>query len=261
VWIETELKHPMLLDRGTTVSLAVLPPRFESPGGVRVQLFNDRDLMIDQYSRSDPRIAFREGAPSITQPDGTRMLFNSEVLSALRRMRVLSVEGVRIAEFDLGPAIVNGCDSGLIPSEMCKTFDSDSDGCRDSTDPQPLSVESTPPHLEVSVTPTTLWPPNHRMVSIALAASILDNCDAAPVFVLSSIASNQPDDAKGDGNTTGDISGADVGTPDLAFELRAERSGKAERTYRIVYTARDRNGNVSEVVRNIVVPKSAPKAK
>jgi hypothetical protein len=74
---------------------------------------------------------------------------------------------------------------------------------------------------------------------------------------LVSATSSEADDAAGnnDGATTGDIQGADIGTPDTALLLRAERDGKGSgRVYTLTYRAIDRSGNVTPALATITVP-------
>ena len=114
-----------------------------------------------------------------------------------------------------------------------------------------------PPLLTVSGNPALLWPPNHRMVPIRISWQVADVCTATPVVVLTSAASNEPDDAPGDGDgdTTGDISGADLGTPDAEVWLRSERAGTGTgRTYTLVYQAADEAGNMTQGAVQVQVP-------
>jgi hypothetical protein len=120
-------------------------------------------------------------------------------------------------------------------------------------------VDTTAPTLTVSVSPSLLWPPDHKLVDIAVTVDAADNCDPSPTVVLDSATSNVPDNGLGDGDTTGDIQGADVGTADFALQVRAERSGKGDgRVYTIVYSATDASGNVTTASATVTVPKSAP---
>jgi hypothetical protein len=117
-------------------------------------------------------------------------------------------------------------------------------------------VDTTPPHLDVTLDPSDLWPPNHRMVPIQLLITVTDECVAA-AWVLESVASSEPDDVDGpaDGNTSGDIGEVEIGTADASFELRAERSGSGSgRLYTATYRATDASAN--STLANAVV--SAP---
>jgi hypothetical protein len=75
--------------------------------------------------------------------------------------------------------------------------------------------------------------------------------------LLASATSSEPDDAPGnnDGATTGDIQGADIGTPDVALLLRSERGGKGPgRVYTLTYRAQDRSGNTTSGSATVTVP-------
>jgi hypothetical protein len=127
-----------------------------------------------------------------------------------------------------------------------------------STATQAVTVQdTTPPELQVVVSPTVLWPPNHKMVKIRAQIGTEDVCDAAPAVKLLSITSNEPDNGLGDGDTKNDIQGAAFGTDDREFFLRAERSGKGDgRIYSIVYETTDASGNATLQTVVVTVPKS-----
>lgn len=121
-------------------------------------------------------------------------------------------------------------------------------------------VDTTPPTLTLSVSPDTLWSPNHELVSISAAIVVTDICDPAPTVKLVSITSNEPDDALGDGNTDADIQSAAFGTDDRSFELRAERQGGGSgRVYTISYEAMDASGNTTLGQATVTVPHSKKK--
>ncbi len=116
-------------------------------------------------------------------------------------------------------------------------------------------ADTTPPALSVSVAPSTLWPPNHRLVPIGATVTVTDACDASPSIQLIAAMSNEPDNSLGDGTTSGDIQDAAVGTDDRAFLLRAERSGTgAGRIYTVTYRATDASSNVTVLSAHVVVP-------
>jgi hypothetical protein len=110
------------------------------------------------------------------------------------------------------------------------------------------------PTVEVSLSPTTLWPPNHTMRTIRAAVSAEDRCDPDPVIRLVRITANQPVDVEGDGSTAPDIDRARFGTADLSFRLRAERAGSEARIYTVVYSATDASGNIGYGSATVTVP-------
>jgi hypothetical protein len=115
--------------------------------------------------------------------------------------------------------------------------------------------DTTPPEIDVVLNRDVLWPPNHKMADITANVTVSDICCATPTFVLTSVTSNEPDNGKGDGNTVNDIQGVQTETPDLAFQLRSERSGGGDgRIYTITYTATDCSGNTADDVVYVRVP-------
>ncbi len=116
-------------------------------------------------------------------------------------------------------------------------------------------ADATPPTLVVTVSPSSLWPVTHKLVPITAAISVSDDVDQNPSVELLSITANEPINGRGDGNTEGDIEGADFGTDDRAFFLRSERSGTGTgRIYTITYRARDAAGNTTTASATVIVP-------
>ncbi|MBU4264312.1 MAG: PKD domain-containing protein [Proteobacteria bacterium] len=118
-------------------------------------------------------------------------------------------------------------------------------------------IDGTSPSISVAATPDTLWPPNHKMQSVALALTVQDNCDPAPEVVLTSVVSNEPDDdpSAEDGNTINDIQDAAIGTDDYEISLRAERDGEGDgRTYTINYMVIDSSSNTATANAVVTVP-------
>jgi hypothetical protein len=116
-------------------------------------------------------------------------------------------------------------------------------------------VDTTPPRLSVVLSPSVLWPPNHKLMRITAAITVNDVCDPNPHVRLLSIESNEPDNRRGDGNTSDDIQDAAFGTDDRSFLLRAEHSGTgAGRKYTVTYEARDSGGNATVRQATVTVP-------
>jgi hypothetical protein len=142
---------------------------------------------------------------------------------------------------DASPALSNDSPPffGIGPTVVQFTATDDSGNQR--TCAATVTVQDTQaPTIAFTLDPNSLWPPNHSLVPIQAAVTVTDVCNPNAGFVLSSIASNQPDNDRGDGNTEADIQGAAFGTPDVSFLLRAERSPHlGARIYTVVYTASD----------------------
>src|SRR6185503_12929641 len=116
-------------------------------------------------------------------------------------------------------------------------------------------VDTVAPTLSLSVSPTSMSPPNHKLVLVTATLASTDTCDATPTIKLLSITSNEPDNGLGDGDEPNDIQGAAFGTDDRQFLLRRERAGKKkDRIYTITYAAADDTGNTTRRQATVKVP-------
>ena len=115
--------------------------------------------------------------------------------------------------------------------------------------------DTTAPSLTLGLVPSLLWPPNHRLTPIAALAAAIDVCDASPSIQLLSIASSEPDNGLGDGDTDGDVQGAEIGVNDTLFLLRSERSGAGPgRVYTVTYSVMDASKNTTTATALVTVP-------
>lgn len=102
--------------------------------------------------------------------------------------------------------------------------------------------DTTGPAITVATAdPSSLWPPNHKMVNVTLTVQATDATDPAPSIHIVSVSSNQPVNGTGDGDVGPDW----VITSPLTLQLRAERSHGQDRVYTITVAATDLYGNVS----------------
>ncbi len=116
------------------------------------------------------------------------------------------------------------------------------------TEPIIQYVDRTPPQLVVSADPNVLRPANGQMEPITATVSAWDS-DPNMSVALSSITSSELDDANY-------VTGADFGTLDQSFSLRASSSTTDPngKTYIITYAATDSTGNVSYASVTVNVP-------
>lgn len=113
-------------------------------------------------------------------------------------------------------------------------------------------VDTQLPSISVTLDHVTLWPPNHKFVTINAAVTVTDLCDPNPTFRLISItSSDDPVRTK----ESDDIAGAEFGTADTTFQLRAERiANGAPRRYTIVYRGLDSSMNWKDTTVYVDVP-------
>lgn len=155
-----------------------------------------------------------------------------------------------------GVIITNDAPAFLPLGTTTVTFTATDSGGASASCPATVTVVDTiPPQISVTLSRDLLWPPNHKLVDITATVNVTDVCDPHATFVLTSIASSEPDDGLGDGDTANDIQSYEIGTADTSFQLRSERSGLGSgRVYTIVYTASDKSGNTAQASATVNVP-------
>lgn len=115
-------------------------------------------------------------------------------------------------------------------------------------DDNPTRVDNTPPNITVSLTPSSIGPPNGTLRAITANVSVHDDQDPNPAVKLVSITCNEPLGA-------GDIV-ANLGADSRTFSVRATRLGqeKMGRIYTATYSATDVSGNTATATATITVP-------
>ena len=123
--------------------------------------------------------------------------------------------------------------------------------CASDHDPVIVGIcDAIPPTVNVQVTPDTLWPPNHKYVTVNATVDAFD-ATGGTTLTFVSVTSNEPDNGLGDGDTPDDI----VIEDDFTFKLRAERSGTGDgRIYTITYEVTDACGNSTMATATVTVP-------
>jgi hypothetical protein len=150
-------------------------------------------------------------------------------------------------EFPLGITTVTLTVTHVDPVSALETSDQDTVDVEVS--------DTTPPALTVLADPMVLWPPNHKLHEVQALVMATDVCDPDPDVTLTSLTSSEPDNGTGDGDTVDDIQGADIGSDDRDFLLRAERAGNGDgRIYTTLYNATDASGNSTDGLAQVLVP-------
>lgn len=116
-------------------------------------------------------------------------------------------------------------------------------------------LDTAPPALSLSLAPVSMWPPNHRLIGVHAAVEASDDCDEVPQVTLVSVTSDEPDAGVSPQDLPEDVQGAELGTADFDFALRAERAEEGDgRTYTVCYEARDAGGNTTQACATVDVP-------
>ena len=113
-------------------------------------------------------------------------------------------------------------------------------------------IDTTAPTISNLVLSTTfLWPVTHKMVNVTVDYTVADGGDAAPSCTLS-VASNEPVNGTGDGDTAPDW----IVIDEHNVQLRSERAGTGSgRVYTLTVACTDASGNSAESLANVSVPK------
>jgi Domain of unknown function (DUF5011) len=99
----------------------------------------------------------------------------------------------------------------------------------------------------LSLSPTSIWPPDHTLVDVVISYV---PADASGVAVCApAVSSNQPVNGKGDGSTNVDMLVIDA----HHVQLRAERTGGRDRVYTVTLTCKDASGNAAIQSRQVTV--------
>jgi hypothetical protein len=133
-------------------------------------------------------------------------------------------------------------------------------GAFEATRQESFRIDLTPPSISCSADPSTLFPPDHRLVPILVTVNTSDNLSGVAGFKLLAVTSSEPAQTPGSGNTNPDIQDWQIGTPGVSGLLRAERSGSGNgRTYTITYQAQDVAGNIADCQTTVLVPHDSGK--
>jgi predicted extracellular nuclease len=181
----------------------------------------------------------------VPEPDRYTFNFegNSQVLDHVLANDALAnlFRGIGIAHFNTGYQSALGDD----PTVTFRASDHDpivADFCTDATVPV----------VSVSVSPSRLFPPNHKYVTVHASVSATDSVDPGPTLELVGVTSSQPDSGLDRDDRPNDVVVVDEDT----FRLRAERFLGQARTYTVTYRSTDACGNVGTGSATVTVPRN-----
>ena len=142
----------------------------------------------------------------------------------------------------------SGCDAASVIADTTGTAFTCTATSYGGTESASVTVkrDATPPDVTCASTPSTLWPPNGKLVAVDVAVTIADATAGPAGFALLSA---------GGGDTDDDLADFELGTPDVSGAARAERSGNGgTRVYVLTYVIRDAAGNTRTCDASVVVP-------
>lgn len=120
-------------------------------------------------------------------------------------------------------------------------FSTDQAGNGETAKSLTIQIDTTPPTIEAVATPSSIWPPDHKLVDVSVAVTLTDSVSGADGFLLlSATASGDPSD----------LQGFTVGTGSTEGQVRANK----DEVYTLTYQGKDKAGNSATAVVTISVP-------
>jgi hypothetical protein len=115
-----------------------------------------------------------------------------------------------------------------------------------------INIDKTTPAITVSASPTTLWPPNGKMVLVTIAGTITDTGSG----VNRSTATYAVTDEYGSVQPSSKVTLGVTGSYSFTIQLQASRDGndKDGRQYTITVSAQDNVGNKGSGSTGVTVP-------
>jgi hypothetical protein len=115
-------------------------------------------------------------------------------------------------------------------------------------------VDTTPPGITISARPTTLWPPNRKLVPVTVSGTITDEPGGSGVDA--STATYAATDEYGLVQPSGPVTLGSNGRYTFTISLQASRQGNDQdgRHYTITVSAEDHAGNLSTASTIVAVP-------
>jgi hypothetical protein len=115
-----------------------------------------------------------------------------------------------------------------------------------------VQIDKTPPAITALANPTTLWPPNGKMVPVTIAGAITDTVSG----VQASTATYAVTDEYGSVQPSGKVTLGSNGSYSFTIQLQASRNGDDldGRQYTITVSAQDNAGNTGTAATSVTVP-------
>jgi hypothetical protein len=131
-------------------------------------------------------------------------------------------------------------------------FGTDNAGNQEKPHSLTVQMDKTPPVITASTSPSVLWPPNGKLVTVTVSGTMSDNLSG----INPSTAVFAVQDSYGLVQPSGPVSLSPDGTYSFTISLEARREGQGQngRLYTIVVSAADNAGNASSAATTVIVP-------
>ena len=133
------------------------------------------------------------------------------------------------------------------------SFDSvDQAGNQEKPNLLTVQIDATPPTITTAASPSSVWPPNGKMVPVTISGAMTDNLSG----LNASTAAFAVTDEYGQVQPSGPVTVGNIGSYSFVINLQASRDGndKDGRQYTIKVTAQDNAGNQGSASTVVTVP-------
>lgn len=190
--------------------------------------------------------------PTMTCPDPQTLSAGSDCTVPSPTLNVVTDDNCSSVNLVFSPVVGSSFGLGTHSISVTGTDASGNDAtCSSSV----TVVDDTPPTISnLSASPSILWPPNHKFVTVTINGNFNDNCSPSSSVSCSIVGIDVSDDDNDERDHVGDWNI----TGDHTVELRSERDPNDEltggRTYTLHVECSDIHGNVSASTTIVVVP-------
>lgn len=188
---------------------------------------------------------------------------NSDVVVTLAARNPIRESGVRGTQYapdepicSAGSAAAGACQPYAAPFTISQSgrhlvsfFSSNALGWPEKwVKPVEVLIDKEPPVMTCSASPAELWPPNKRMVDVAVSVTAVDEVSGPAAYWLDAIHDSE-------GGAEAAVQGFEIGTADTSGAMLAKRSGRiGTRSYTLTYKSADALGNVGSCDVVVQVP-------
>jgi len=226
------------------------------PKGTTTITWTARDASGNTSSCTQTVTVVDNQPPNITCPAPSSASADANCQAAVPDMRSSATTSDNCGSVTVTQSPAPGTTVGLGPHAITLTA-TDSSGNSSSCTTTFTVNDTTPPTITFKAG-QTLWPPNHKYTTFAIAdfvSSVHDNCSgniAISNVVITKVTSDEAENGSGSGNTLNDIV---IASDCKSVQLRAEREGDGNgRVYTVFFSVRDAAGNVGTGTTKVVVP-------
>lgn len=223
----------------------------------------------DQISDHDPSVArftilgdttppTTTAATTPTAPNGQNGWFTGTVGVALTatddagglgvKEVVYSTTGAQTTASTVTPGATASLSIAAEGTTTITYFARDNAGNQEAPKTLVVKVDTQNPSVSCSASPSSIWPPNNKLVPVTLTVTVTDAGSGPGGFVLTNLT-------VAEGTVQANTEGWTLGTADVQGQVRADRAGNGTgQVYTFTYTGADQAGRTATCTEQVTVP-------